>query len=174
MNDCRFSIADCRLDHDMATQNRRGHATRCSIGNWQLTMGNCRSGVILLEVLVALAVFVAAAAVVGAILTRSVQGAVDIRQQNRAANLARSVMVQYLLGQEEMISQSLLAFEAGGKEETLPAGWSAEIETEELLESPGMQRATVIVRSTEPGRPAEHRLTWLMRIPPAAEGEELP
>ena len=83
-------------------------------------------------------------------------------------------MVQYLLGQEAMISQSLLAFEAGGDDETLPAGWSAEIETEELLESPGMQRVTAVVRSTEPGRPVEHRLTWLMRTPPAPEGEELP
>jgi type II secretory pathway pseudopilin PulG len=116
---------------------------------------------VLLEVLLALGLFVFAAAVVTSGLTTAVDRTLRLRAQTHALDLAVSVFSEIELGLRPLV--------AGGPEAFEPpfAQWTWEIEslpyTLGTEERAGLQQVTVIVRGETP--PAVQRLTGLL-LPP--------
>lgn len=120
-------------------------------------LGDVR-GAVLLEVVLALVLFVGAAAIIGAGLGSAVDSVERQRLNIHAANLASTVLAELQLGAR--------GTEAGP--EAFPAPferWSWEIQISpvetELGESSGLSLAEVIVRHDDP--PVVHRLAEVIR-----------
>ncbi len=131
----------------------------------------------LLEVLIALSIFVFAAAVVGTGLRTTLDAAMDIREAGKAANLAQSVLAELSAGGLELTDAEATAFAAGEEEDQPPQqeeGWTYEIAVEDIPGTPGLKRVTVIVRNDNGPRPRTCRLTQWMLDPNAgtAQAEE--
>lgn len=139
------------------------------------TSGAGPRGVVLLEVLLALTLFVLAAAVVGSALRSCLAATARIRVQGRAMDLAQTVLAELATGQLEMIGTSPSEFvrETEDGEETFAEGWTYEIEIDELTDMPDLKAVTVTVRDDQTHQPTVCRLTQWIFVPPAdEEGEE--
>lgn len=131
-----------------------------------------QAGIILLEVLLALALFVLAATVVGSALHSVTLATMRIRDQARAVDLAQTVLAELATGQIDMVDTSASEFirdTAEGESVNVAEGWTYEILAEQLADLPALQRVTVIVRN-EGLRPTVCRYTqWMLDT--AAEDE---
>lgn len=129
-------------------------------------------GVVLLEILVALTLFVLAAAVIGSALRSCLAATARIRRQGQAMDLAQTVLAELVTGQVEMIGTSPSQFvkETEEGEEVVAEGWTYEIEIDELTDMPDLKSVTVIVRDDQTHQPTVCRLTQWIYVPP--EGEE--
>lgn len=119
-----------------------------------------RRGAILLEVVLALAIFVGAAAVVHMGLSQSMAAARRLRLQARAENLALSKLAEIQAGIIERSASGPNAYEDDDPD---LAGWEWTLEivtVSEGTESPPIQRVSVIVR--RPGDRMTYRVTKLL------------
>jgi type II secretory pathway component PulJ len=112
--------------------------------------------VVLLEVLIALSLFVMAAAVIGTGMRTCTRSMRTTKLSAKAANLAQTVMTRIEAGQLEMVEAAPKDF---GTDELMPspydAGWTYEVLVEALTDSPGLKVVSVVVRSPEAVQPAQ-------------------
>ena len=125
------------------------------------------AGVMLLEVLIALGLFVIAAAVVGSALRSAMGAAMDLRQQTKAADLAETVLAELNAGILKPASLPATAFDEAEPE------WSYEIAVEPVEDDPALQRVTVIIRHADGLAERTYRLTQWMLDTGAEQAEEL-
>ena len=117
-------------------------------------------GIVLLEVLAALTLFVIAAAVIRSAMQTSIHATVDMKRSGQAANIAQSVMAELEAGSAELVDTPSTAFEE--EEEQTTEGWTYEIATEEITDTPGLKKVTVIVTDADTIHPHTCRLTqWI-------------
>jgi type II secretory pathway pseudopilin PulG len=126
---------------------------------------------VLLEVLIAMTLFVLAAAVIGGAMRTSVQTATRLRQDAKAANLAESVMAEITSGVMPLSSAPRTSFDAPDD------AWSYEITVEDITGLPGMKRVLVVTRDSDDFQPHSFRLMqWMLDTsgdaPPAAAEDE--
>lgn len=132
-------------------------------------------GVMLLEIVLALGLFVLAAAVIGSAITSCMAATARIRRQSQAMDLAQTVLAELATGQVEMVNTSPTQFiqETEEGERVIAEGWTYEIELEELTEMPDLKSVSVIVRDDRTGQPTVCRLTqWMFAPPEELEGQE--
>jgi type II secretory pathway pseudopilin PulG len=119
---------------------------------------------VLLEVLLALTLFVMAAAVVGSAQHRALRAAHDMRVETQAANLVQTVLADLATGGIELANTPATAYDE--EDET----WTYEILVEPVSDAENLKRVTVIVKSSHPFRPAVCQLTqWMFDPGPEAE-----
>ncbi|MHC4716472.1 MAG: competence system putative prepilin ComGE [Planctomycetota bacterium] len=126
----------------------------------------------LLEILLALALFVFAAAVVGSAMHTAQTATREMRRQAEAANLAQTVLADLASGRMELADATETVYgldEAGGEVDPDDARWTYEIVTEDLTDASNLLRVTVIVRSADSTVGTTCRLTQWMLVPPGAE-----
>lgn len=127
-----------------------------------------RRGAVLLEVLLALGLFVFAAAVVSSGLSTAVDRTLRLRAQTHALDLAVSVFSELEMGLRPLAAAGPEPFEAPFER------WTWEIATVPYTlgteNRAGLQQVTVVVRSESP--PTVHRLTGLLLPPPAGTLEQ--
>jgi len=122
---------------------------------------------VLLEVLMALTLFVISAAVIGSAMRSSMQATADMRLTARAADIAQSVLAELLAGSAELVDTPPTAFEDA------PEGWTYEIVTEEITDTPGLKKVTIIVTEADSPDSHTHRLTqWIFDRAGIAERKE--
>jgi len=125
-----------------------------------------RSGraIVLLDVLLAVGLFVIAAAVVTSALSSALTAATDLRLKTRAADLAQTVLSRLTSG--ELPLEAVAATEV---DETDPE-WTYEIAIEPVDGDDILKRVIVTVRNSDPLRPKTCRLTqWMLQT---ATGQE--
>ena len=125
--------------------------------------GRTAQGAILLEVLIALTIFVIAAAVVGSAMRSSMDTVMDIRLAGKATDLAQSVLAELSIGALELVETSPRPFAEDEESEPVEPGWTYEIAAEDIPDAPGLKRVTVTVAYDDPRRPHVCRLTqWML------------
>jgi len=140
------------------------------------------AGVILLEVLISLTLFVIAAAVVGSAMWSALHATTEMRTESRAVNLAQWILAELEMGTLPMADTPPTEFTPGDEDEPAePAegadAWTYEIVTADLTDTPALKQVTVIVRNADPFAPYEFRLTqWMMdtateEMPEGADAE---
>ncbi len=129
------------------------------------------AGVVLLEVVLALTLFVLAATVIGSALRSTATASHRIERDVRALNLAQTILTELVTGQLDLIDTPPTDFTEKEEQEGAAAepdpmleGWTYEIETEELVDLPSLLCVTVTVRHDEPD-PAFCLLTQWMPAP---------
>lgn len=127
-----------------------------------------RNASILLEVVLALALFVGAATVVTAGINASIQAVERVRLQTHAANLAISIMSELQMRARPLASAGPESFEAPFQD------WLYRVAASQADESAGegdsVRPVEVIVWN--PHENVTHRLTQLFRTSETAAGEE--
>ncbi len=132
-------------------------------------VGRRRPGVALLEVLIALALFVVAAAVIGSALRSAMAAATDMRRENQAADLAQTVLAELNAGILKLEAVPATAFDEDDPE------WTYEVAVEEIEDDPALKRVTVIVRNADALAAGPHRLTqWMLETGERTEEELAP
>jgi len=165
-SDCRFTIDDCRL--------LRAQRQVCDGGNLQSSIVNRQSyasGVVLLEVVVAMSLFFAPAVVVLLGLQSSFQAARSLKFEAKAADLAVTLMSEIEMG--------LVPPEDAGPEtyeEERLEGWTWEIVTEDIetsieLDEPLPLTRVVVTIEHEPTRRAYTLYRIFSSEPPTVEEE---
>ena len=124
------------------------------------------SGAVLLEVVLALVLFAAAAAVIGAGLSASIDRVERLKLNAHAADLAVSVLSELQMGSKVLSHEGPEAFEAPFE------GWTwqaqAEVTTDEKVRDTGRtKKVEVIIRHEDP--PVVHRLCQVIRLPEKEE-----
>jgi len=130
-------------------------------------------GVVLLEVLLAMTLFVLAASVIASALRSTTTAAMRIRSKTQANNLAQTILAELATGQVELADTPPTDFSEETEEGDIvnPAeGWAYEITTEELIDLPALTRVTIIVRHEDASQ-ATGRITQWMLTP--ADEEEM-
>ncbi len=128
-----------------------------------------RAGAILLEVLIALTIFVLAATVVGSAMRSSIDAVNDIRRAGHAADLAQSVLAELTVAALELVDTPPTPFVEGQDENAAAEeGWTYQIGVEDVPGAIGLKKVTVIVTDSDPRRPEQCRLTQWM-VDPAAD-----
>ena len=123
-------------------------------------------GVVLLEVILALVLFAAAAAVIGAGLRASIDRVEYLKLNAHAADLAVSVLSELQMGSKVISREGPEAFDAPFE------GWTwqaqAEVTTDEKVRDTGRtKKVEVIIRHDDP--PVVHRLCQVIRLPEKEE-----
>lgn len=138
--------------------------TRRSAGRDQIWKRCPRSGAVLLEVLLALALFVFAATVVTSSLNSGVTRVARLRSQLHAVNLAASVLSEIKLGIIPATSSGPEPFEAPFDQ------WSWAVEEKPYSfgseDVSGLHLVTVIVKNND--KTAAQRLTEIIALPSGA------
>lgn len=129
-------------------------------------MNRRRDAAVLLEVVLALVLIAAAAAVIGAGLSASIDRVDRLKLNAHAADLAVSVMSELQMGSKALSGEGPEAFE------TPFEGWTwqaqAEITTDEKVRDTGRtKKVEVIIRHEDP--PVVHRLCQVIRLPEKEE-----
>jgi len=126
-------------------------------------------GAALLEVVLALTLFVMSAAVVGSCLRGALGTANDLRAQGEALNLAETVLTELNAGVLALDAVPATPFDEDDPSRTY------EIAVEPIADDPSLKRVTVTVRLTDALRPTSCRLTqWMLDAGPATAGEFVP
>jgi len=140
----------------------RGHdaGRRCPSGSGR------QAGAILLEVVLALVLFAAAAAIIGAGLNASISGLERLRLNTHAADIAVSVLSELQLGIKSLTVSGPQACEAPLQ------GWTWEAVATpmqaESRDSGHLKMIEVIVRHDEP--PTAYRLSQIVRVEEPTSG----
>jgi len=131
--------------------------------------GTGRDGAILLEVLIALTIFVVAATVVGSAMRSSIDAMNDMRRAGHAADLAESVVAELTVAARELADTPPTAFVEGqGGGTAGQEGWTYQVSVEDVPGAIGLKKVTVTVNDSDPARPQQCRLTQWM-VDPAAD-----
>lgn len=132
------------------------------------SLARSRSGAVLLEVILALALFAFAAAVVSSSLHSAVERTARLHAQTHALDLAVSVLSEIQMGVRPLASAGPEPFEAPFEQWT----WQVEVTpySFDTEDTSGLQLVAVVVRN-EDGT-AVQRLTQLVAPPPAASAED--
>jgi hypothetical protein len=144
------------------TQSKRSASTRPS-----------RRGSVLLEVILSIALFVAAAGTLYAAIASSLRAVQRVRVETMASDLAVTVLSEIHMGLREPASEGPEAFvdPLEGVEDERLTGWTWEITAEEITsddqELPGMTQVTVTIVHTETGKGC----TLVELFPPQIEEE---
>jgi type II secretion system protein I len=132
-----------------------------------------KTGIVLLEVIIALTLFVVAAAVIGSATNSSMQATVDMQRSAHAVNIVRSILAEMEIGQVEIADKSETACE-----DDEDKGWTYTITTEDVADdAPGLKKVTVTVTDSDSFRPHTYHLTqWILDPNALAEqtGETTP
>ena len=135
--------------------------------------GAVRRGAVLLEVIISIALFVAAAGTLYAAIASSLRAVQRVRVETMASDLAVTVLSEIHMGLREPASEGPEAFvdPLEGVEDERLTGWTWEIAVEEITsddqELPGMTQVTVTITHTETGRGC----TLVELFPPQIEEE---
>ena len=124
--------------------------------------------VVLLEVLLALTLFVVAAVVVGSVQHGALRAVDNMRLEMQAANLAQTVLADLAAGRIELADTPPTPYEEG--DET----WTYEIITQALDDAENLKRVTVVARNEDPSSACACRLTQWMLAPDDEAGEYAP
>ncbi len=130
------------------------------------SLAGTRSGAVLLEVVLALVLFVVAASIITLGMNSAVDSLERLRLNTHALNLATSVLAELQMG--------ALPIEAAGPVEFDPpfSDWTWEIQSEDVPGEIGdtnlLTRVEVVIRHTQ--QPIVRRLTQVMHIQPAETG----
>jgi len=128
-------------------------------------------GAILLEVVLALALLVSAAAIVSAGMSTAMRSAGRMKRQAKAANLAVTLASRLRMGAVEEIDDGPQPYD---DDEEQPIedliDWTWEVATESVENLPDWERVTVAIRHEPSG--TTYRLVELMELEPVDEGEE--
>jgi hypothetical protein len=124
-----------------------------------------RRATVLLEVLVALVLFVAAAAIITSGMTASLNSVERLRLSTHAGNLAVSVVSELQMGIKRLESSGPQPFE------TPFEGWTWEVLADPIIEAPSdqaspLRRVEVVIRHNDPG--LTYRLGQMLRTSEAA------
>ena len=119
-------------------------------------------GVVLLEVLLAMTLFLLSAIVVGAAMSGSIAATTDMRQEDKAVNMAKTVLAQIASGVSSPVTTAATEFDP------VKPGWTYEIQADDLADAHALKRVTVIIRSTQAVPPVVYRVTQWMLDPTAA------
>jgi hypothetical protein len=117
-----------------------------------------RSASVLLEVIIAIALFVAAAGTLYAAIASSLRAVQRVRVETMASDLAVTVLSEIHMGLREPTSEGPEPFvdPLEGVEDERLTGWTWEIAAEEITsddqELPGMTQVTVTITHTETGK----------------------
>ena len=156
----RFPFFQPRVVPETTLSRAEGcdHRRRC--GAWRREHPCRNRGAVLLEVILALTLFVAAAAVLGVALSTAMDGVERQRLNTHAANLANTVLSEVQLGIRTASEPGPVGFPAPYQ------GWTAEIlqtptETE-LGEASGSALIEVVIRHQNP--PMTHRLGQVLPV----------
>lgn len=124
-----------------------------------------QSGAVLLEVVLALVLFAAAAAIVVAGMNASVNSVERLRLNTHAVNLASTVLAELQLGLRSLDALGPEDFEAPFE------GWSWELsptsESDDLATGPRLTKVEVIIRHADP--PLVYRMCQVLQVGDAAE-----
>ena len=126
----------------------------------------------LLEILLAMSLFVFSAAVVGSAMHTAQKSARDMRIAAEAANLAETVLADLASGRMDLADTPETVYGANEEDDRAGPGearWTYEIVTEELLDASNLLRVTVTVRPVDPSIRTTCRLTQWMLVPPQEE-----
>ena len=128
-----------------------------------------KTGIVLLEVIIALTLFVVAAAVIGSATNSSMQATVDMQRSAHAVNIVRSILAEMEIGQVEITDKSETACE-----DDEDKGWTYTITTEDVADdAPGLKKVTVAVTDSDSFRPHTYRLTqWILDLDALSERAE--
>lgn len=155
--DFRFAIFDLgrRLDSGAARSRKTG--VRSFSVNRKSKIGNRKSprGVILLEVILALTLFVFAAAVVGSAMNSSLQATIDIRMRSTAGNLAMSKLAELTCGSAAIADASATPFESD-------PDWTYEIATEPMQDVTNLIKVTITVKNANSPQYCETLTQWVL------------
>ena len=134
-----------------------------------------RRGVILLEIVLALALFVLTAAVVGSALARSLDAMRLAKTEAQAMNVAASVLADLQVGRiAEPAETPPTPYRLNETDEDTKTPWTYELAVEELDGAPGLKRVTVTVAHADGILRRPVQLTaWLAAIGDDSE-EALP
>jgi hypothetical protein len=139
----------------------------CRIGG-RTRRGPAEAGTVLLETVLALTLFVAAAAVIAGAVNASLNGVERLRLDAHAADLAVTVLSELQLGLRSTGNAGPQAFDPPFED------WSWEVLSETLIGETGMTtgltQVEVVVRHEDP--PVVRRLGQVVRLPATALGEE--
>jgi len=122
----------------------------------------------LLEIVLSVALFVFAAAVVGSAMHSAQTATRRMRLEAQAANVAQTVLADLASGRMELAETPETVYGENEEDEPVdPAelGWTYQIVPEALPDAANLLRVTVIVRSSDPGVEATCRLTQWMPAP---------
>ena len=126
-------------------------------------------GAILLEVILALVLFAAAAAVIGTGLSTAIESVSRLRLNTHAANLAVSVLSELQLGIKSAAVESAQPFPAPFE------GWTWEVSAgasgSNLKESSKLKRVEVTIRHDDP--PIVYRLSQTLLLPESKPAKDL-
>ena len=120
----------------------------------------CEAGVVLLEVVLALVLFVAAAAVISTAVNASLEGVVRQRLNTHAVDLAISVLSELQIGSRTADSAGPERFSVPFEDWTWQLALSPRDERE--LEPSGLALVEVIVRHDDP--PIVYRLAQVLKL----------
>jgi type II secretory pathway pseudopilin PulG len=133
--------------------------------NHSMRNKNKSDGAVLLEVVLALVLIAAAAAVVGAGLSASIDRVDRLRLNAHAADMAVSVISELQMGSKLLSEDGPEFFEAPFEEWT----WEAQAEgaDEKVRDTGRTKKVEVIIRHEDP--PVVHRLCQVIRFPETEE-----
>jgi Tfp pilus assembly protein PilV len=115
-----------------------------------------RAGLSLLEVLVALGIFVVALTVLGRLITLGGELALEAQWRNEAAQLCQTKLAEVRAGAEPLMAQSDMPFD-----ESTAWRWGLECEPSNAV--PNLWQVRVRVSRVPPGKPLEVSLSqWLL------------
>ena len=136
---------------------------------FELTTMEARRGAVLLEVLLALVLFVAAAAIITASMNASIEGLDRLKLNTHAGNLAATVLAELQLGIRVADVSGEQAFEKPFEDWTCEiARASAETESGEAS---GLTQVEVIIRRKNPD--LVYRQAQLLKLEPAKQSTAL-
>ncbi len=119
--------------------------------------GSSAAGAVLLEVVLALTLFVSAAAVIGAGLNQCLNAAYRLRTRTEAADLAVTLISEVQMGKIAPVTIGATAYD----DEPL-ADWTWKMTAEQMDDVPGLLLVTVTVTHEPSG--VFHRLTEWMEM----------
>lgn len=157
---CEFRILNFEL------KERRENLSFSAIRNSKLEIRNSRShGVILLEVVIALSLFVIAAAVIGSAMNSASQSAADIHLRSQAGNLVLAKLAELTCGAAPIADVAETPFESD-------PDWSYQVITQPVEQAQNLTAVTITVRNVASPQFSETLTQWV--VDPFAGGKNQP
>jgi Tfp pilus assembly protein PilV len=156
--DLRFTICDL-------TERQEGFS--CAV-NRQSKIENRKSlarGVILLEVVIAMSLFVIAAAVIGSAMNSASQSAADIHLRSQAGNLALAKLAELTCGAAPIADVAETPFDSD-------PDWSCQVVTQQIDQAQDLTKVAITVRNVASPKYSETITQWVVN--PFAGGKNQP
>jgi len=154
----RFSICDL-------TERQEGLSCAVNRKSKIEIRNSLARGVILLEVVVALSLFVMAAAVIGSAMNSASQSAADIHLRSQAGNLALAKLAELTCGATPIADVAETPFESD-------PDWSYQVATQQIDQAQDLTKVAITVRNVASPQYSETITQWVVN--PFAGGKTQP